>query len=64
MTKWVLRVKIVGDNEELKELYQKQIDKLVKEGAPGAVDPKNPQKRQVIATAGKIRIKVDKGNLK
>jgi dUTP pyrophosphatase len=27
MTKWVLRVKIVGDNPELKELYQKQIDK-------------------------------------
>lgn len=29
MTKWVLRVKVVGDNEELKELYQKQIDKQV-----------------------------------
>ncbi len=29
MTKWILRVKVVGDNEELKELYQKQIDKHV-----------------------------------
>ena len=45
-------------------MEQKQIDKLVKEGVPAAQDQKNPQKRQVIATAGKIRIKVDKGNLK
>ena len=29
MTKWILRVKVVGDNQELKELYQKQIDKHI-----------------------------------
>ena len=27
MTKWILRVKVVDDNQELKELYQKQVDK-------------------------------------
>ena len=29
MTKWRLNVKVVGDNQELKELYQKQIDKHI-----------------------------------
>tara|TARA_B100000674_G_C37912886_1_gene949426 strand:- start:346 stop:852 length:507 start_codon:yes stop_codon:yes gene_type:complete len=29
MAKWVLFVKIVDDNQELKELYQKQVDKHV-----------------------------------
>ena len=44
-------------------LSKQYLNQLVKEGAPGAVDQKNPQKRQVIVTAGKIRIQVDKGNL-
>ena len=44
-------------------LSKQYLNQLVKEGAQGVVDQKNPQKRQVIVTAGKIRIQVDKGNL-
>ena len=44
-------------------LSKQYLNQLVKEGAPGAVDQKNPQKRQVSVTAGKIRIQGAKGNL-
>ena len=40
---------------------KKAVDKLVKAGAKTSVDQKNPQARQVIATAGKLRIQVNKG---
>ena len=45
-------------------LSKQYLNQLVKEGAPGAEKKKNPQKRQVIVAAGKIRIQVDKGNLR
>ena len=44
-------------------LSKQYMNKLVNEGASKAEDTKNPQKREVIVTAGKIRIQVDKGNL-
>ncbi len=51
-------------NEEHQNLLSKQyLKKLVQEGAPLSQDRKNPQKREVIVTAGKIRVQVDKGNL-
>jgi len=37
---------------------KKNIENLIKKGAPTAFDLKNPQPRQVVATSGKIRIKV------
>jgi|TARA_Y100000389_G_scaffold71121_1_gene67858 hypothetical protein len=37
---------------------KKAVDKLIKQGAPTAVDSKNTQPRQVVATSGKLRIKV------
>lgn len=52
----------MSDDNNKKLLSKQYMNKLVQEGAPGAVDTKNPQRRQVIATAGKIRIQVDKGN--
>lgn len=36
----------------------KNINKLIKQGAPTSVDLKNTQPRQVVATSGKLRIKV------
>tara|TARA_B100000780_G_scaffold38498_1_gene23934 strand:+ start:622 stop:792 length:171 start_codon:yes stop_codon:yes gene_type:complete len=53
----------MSDDDNKKLLSKQYLNKLVKDGTPGAVDTKNPQRRQVIATAGKIRIQVDKGNL-
>ena len=51
-------------NEEHQNLLSKQyLKQLVKEGAPLSQDRKNEQKREVIVTAGKIRIQVDKGTL-
>lgn len=44
-------------------LSKQYLNQLVSEGASKAEDTKNPQKREVIVTAGKIRIQVDKGNL-
>ena len=38
-----------------------QIKKLAASGATVSVDNKNPQARQVVATAGKLRIQVGKG---
>ena len=38
------------------------INRLVKKGARAITDRKNPQQRQVIAAAGKLRIQVGKGN--
>ncbi len=44
-------------------LSKQYLKQLVSEGATKAEDTKNPQRREVIVTAGKIRIQVDKGNL-
>lgn len=42
---------------------QKDVKKLVSKGAASvSLDTKNPQTRQVIATAGKLRIQVVKGD--
>ena len=38
-----------------------KVNKLIKAGAKASNDTKNPQQRQVIATAGKLRIQVNKG---
>jgi hypothetical protein len=37
------------------------VNKLIKSGVKASNDNKNPQARQVIATAGKLRIQVNKG---
>tara|TARA_B100000780_G_scaffold33272_1_gene20857 strand:- start:613 stop:765 length:153 start_codon:yes stop_codon:yes gene_type:complete len=37
------------------------VDRLIKAGVKASNDNKNPQQRQVIATAGKLRIQVSKG---
>ena len=37
------------------------VDRLIKAGVKVSNDNKNPQQRQVIATAGKLRIQVSKG---
>jgi len=51
-------------NQEHQNLLSKQyLKQLVQEGAPLSQDRINPQKREVIVTAGKIRVQVDKGNL-
>ena len=39
-----------------------KINRLIKKGAPSNVDKRNPQQRQVIAAAGKLRVRVGKGN--
>ena len=44
-------------------LSKQYMNKLVSQGASKALDTKNPQRREVIVTAGKIRVQVDKGNL-
>lgn len=36
------------------------VNKLIKGGARASTDKKNPQNRQVVATAGKLRIQVGK----
>lgn len=41
---------------------QRDIKKLVSKGAKVSLDTKNPQTRQVVATAGKLRIQVAKGD--
>jgi hypothetical protein len=38
------------------------VNRKIKQGARAATDKKNPQQRQVIAAAGKLRIQVGKGN--
>lgn len=38
------------------------VKRLIKKGAVASTDQKNPQQRQVIAAAGKLRIQVGKGN--
>ena len=40
---------------------KKSVDKLIKSGAKASNDNKNPQQRQVVAAAGKLRIQVNKG---
>jgi hypothetical protein len=40
---------------------KKAVDKLIEAGAKTSVDQKNPQQRQVVAAAGKLRIQVNKG---
>jgi hypothetical protein len=40
---------------------KKAVDKLIKSGVKASNDTKNPQARQVVATAGKLRIQVNKG---
>jgi len=42
-------------------MKQSKIKKLAAKGSAVSVDTKNPQARQVIATAGKLRIQVGKG---
>jgi len=42
-------------------MKQSKIKKLAANGNSVSVDSKNPQQRQVIATAGKLRIQVNKG---
>lgn len=37
------------------------VNKLIQNGARAVIDTKNPQQRQVVATAGKLRIQVGKG---
>ena len=51
------------NNEHQNYLSKHDLKQLVQEGAPLSQDRKNEQKREVIVTAGKIRIQVDKGNL-
>ena len=38
-----------------------KVNKLIKAGVKASNDTKNPQARQVVATAGKLRIQVGKG---
>ena len=38
-----------------------EIDKLIKDGVKVSNDTRNPQARQVVHTAGKLRIQVNKG---
>ena len=40
---------------------KKSVNKLIKSGVKASNDTKNPQGRQVIHTAGKLRIQVNKG---
>jgi hypothetical protein len=40
---------------------KKAVTKLIKTGVKASNDNKNTQQRQVIATAGKLRIQVNKG---
>jgi hypothetical protein len=40
---------------------KKSVDKLIKSGVKVSNDTKNPQQRQVVATAGKLRIQVGRG---
>lgn len=40
---------------------KKSVDKLIKSGVKASNDTKNPQARQVVHTAGKLRIQVNKG---
>ena len=40
---------------------KKAVDKLIKAGVKASNDTKNPQGRQVVATACKLRIQVNKG---
>lgn len=42
-------------------MEQKKVKELSAKGAQVSVDTKNPQQRQVVATAGKLRIQVNKG---
>ncbi len=37
------------------------VDRLIQRGAQTSTDTKNTQQRQVVATAGKLRIQVGKG---
>ncbi len=37
------------------------VNTLVQQGAKASTDTKNPQQRQVVAAAGKLRIQVGKG---
>ena len=39
-----------------------RVNKLIKHGSRAGTDGKNPQQRQVVAVAGKLRIQVSKGN--
>jgi hypothetical protein len=40
---------------------KKAVDNLIKAGVKASNDTKNPQGRQVVAAAGKLRIQVNKG---
>ena len=40
---------------------KKSVNKLIKAGVKASNDNKNPQQRQVVATAGKLRVQVSKG---
>ena len=42
-------------------MKQSKVKELAAKGNTVSVDNKNPQQRQVIATAGKLRIQVNKG---
>jgi hypothetical protein len=43
-------------------MENKNVDRLVKNGAKASVDNKNPQPRRVIATAGKLRVQLGAPN--
>jgi phosphate starvation-inducible protein PhoH len=43
-------------------MNKQQVNKLIKNGAKAQTDKKNPQQRQVVAAAGKLRIQVGKGD--
>ena len=40
---------------------KRTVNKLIKAGVKASNDTKNPQQRQVVATAGKLRVQVGKG---
>ena len=42
-------------------MKQSKVKQLAAKGATVSVDNKNPQQRQVVATAGKLRVQVNKG---
>jgi hypothetical protein len=42
-------------------MKQSKVKELAAKGVAVSVDNKNPQPRQVIATAGKLRVQVNKG---
>lgn len=42
-------------------MNKNSVNKLIQNGARAVTDNKNPQQRQVVAAAGKLRVQVGKG---